>query len=336
VDRIDIVRRRVIVFFVPMIGALVASWSACASFSSDEPAPAMTTEAGEATADAQGSDANAAALERVTVPAPTELVVDSGRVYVATESAGIHVWTPGTSATTAFVSGASGAHLLHVGYGSMYYADPLNVLYAAPLAGADAGVAMLCKQNARAIALLENYVVYADVATMALTAASCVSRSPVTTARVDLLASNGDVLFRYEPEVAGGRIASCTALTTCGAAGVSTEVAANLGSLTLMTADADRIYWATSSAVFSVLKSGGSPTALASAQHLPKALSVSGGFVFWTNYDDGTVMRTPTDGSAPPSVVAQGLNHPWGVVATPTDVFVSESGANRVLRFARP
>jgi hypothetical protein len=326
---------------VPLIAVLTACWSACTSFSSDSPAsPAPPTdEAGTgaeaAVVDGARPDGAVAPLETVTVAAPTELVLDDTTVYIAT-SAGIETWTPGMPATTPLVS-ATGAHVLRVGYGSIFYADKVDALFVLPLTGADAGVSVMCKPSAHAVALLRNSVVYADVTTVGLTSTACVARSTVSSSRAELLANDSSTLFRYEAATSGGRIASCTALPTCDNAGVSTELATNVGAVTQMIVDADRIYWATSDAVFSLLKTGGGqPTMLASGQHLPKALSASGGFLFWTTYDDGTVMRAPSDGSAMPSIVAQGLNHPWGLVATPTDVLVSESGANRVLRFARP
>lgn len=79
----------------------------------------------------------------------------------------------------------------------------------------------------------------------------------------------------------------------------------------------------------------GSPITLATGQAQPKHLVGYAGQVFWTNVADGRVMRAPVDGSAPPTEVLSGLEQPWGLVVSATDVFVSEYGRGRILRVAR-
>jgi hypothetical protein len=71
----------------------------------------------------------------------------------------------------------------------------------------------------------------------------------------------------------------------------------------------------------------GPPTTLASASN-PKAIYLSGGYVYYTNYasgaTDGTVSRVGTDGSNPQDVTT-GVTAPWAVVVSSGTVFYTTS-----------
>jgi hypothetical protein len=133
-----------------------------------------------------------------------------------------------------------------------------------------------------------------------------------------------------------GEIVRCT-LATC--ASTRLVLASGQGPITALVVDALLVFWATSDELRARPKdeigTPGAPITLATGQGLPKTIVPSGGDVYWTNFEGGQIMKAPASGTAPATVVASGLNRPWGLLVTPTYLIFTESGANRVVRMPR-
>jgi hypothetical protein len=60
-------------------------------------------------------------------------------------------------------------------------------------------------------------------------------------------------------------------------------------------------------------------------------VAVDGTTVYWTNYDDGTVMKCPVAGCTQPALVASGQSYPSGIAVDGANVYWINSGTPNVL-----
>jgi hypothetical protein len=329
-----------------LVVAAPATWAACASFSGEDAPPAgpdASSDAADAPAvdDAGGGEGGTGRSIVVDdVPAPTELALAGTTMYIATggtTAPAIYTWTVGapTASESLRAQGEIRA-LVPEGTDRLLYLAG-TTLFLRPLSGADAGVSVTCKTGIRAFTSFGSYLPFALANdTFGYTSnVTCAGMNLAVDAATELFATDNDTLFRYEPVAAGGQIAACQQLSSCAAA--SRQIAKNLGNaVRAMAVDTDRVYWATADSVYAALKAGGAtPTTLATGQGGVRRLAVSQGWVYWTNYDGGRVMRAPSDGSQPPLVVEQNVDHPWGLVVTPNEIYIAASGSNRILRSPR-
>jgi hypothetical protein len=160
------------------------------------------------------------------------------------------------------------------------------------------------------------------------------------TQRPDLLAVAGDDTRAWFTD-SDGSISGCDADPAKCSSTVA-KLATEQGLVELVAVDATRVYWATpgpSSSIRARDKSlagtDGAPIEIASDQGTPKAIVPRGSDLYWTDSDHGTVMKAPAAGGASPTTLASGLDHPCGLAVTPTDIYVVESGAGRIVRIPR-
>jgi hypothetical protein len=88
------------------------------------------------------------------------------------------------------------------------------------------------------------------------------------------------------------------------------------------------VYWANwgGGAVMKVPIGGGNPVAVASGQAAPTGIAVDGTNIYWTNFDDNTVMKCPVTGCTQPVLVASGQSNPAGIAVDATSVYWTNSG----------
>jgi hypothetical protein len=338
-------RRLSLAWLIASTTALTCSWLAC---SSDDPTSSADAGVGpdgpigNVDGRVEGPDTSVpdkpdGSLANVIVPSPTELLLHEGRIYVAGEKNTIHLWIPGALKADVFVSTTVPARELRAGFGNIYFigeSTTSSSVFVAPITGAGAGTAVLCRDPANTLAVISTRVVYAASGILSSTAASCQTSAGITSSYTTLIVADGETLLRYEPQVNGGRIGACAPEPGCG--GLTTQLASSIGTdVTTMIVDATRIYWATPTAVFSKLKNTVGVATIATAQALPRTLATIDGMLYWTNYDNGTVMSAPIAGGTPPVALATGINHPWGLVATSDDLYVAATGSNSLLRYKR-
>lgn len=70
---------------------------------------------------------------------------------------------------------------------------------------------------------------------------------------------------------------------------------------------------------------GRCPTTLAAGQKGPRAVTVDGTNVYWTNESDGTVMKVPV-GGGPPTTLASGQNAPLALAVYAANVYWTNTG----------
>jgi hypothetical protein len=143
-----------------------------------------------------------------------------------------------------------------------------------------------------------------------------------------------------------GAIVSCDGSSaTLAACTSSQKVLATMsntpGDVDLLAVDDVRVFWSgeiDNATIRTKLKTGAAeapPTVIATGQAVPKVLAPGGNVLYWTNFEGGTLMRAPSTGGEEPTVILTGLNRPWGLVVTSTEIFLAESGAGRILRVKR-
>jgi len=72
------------------------------------------------------------------------------------------------------------------------------------------------------------------------------------------------------------------------------------------------------------------PFLIASDQDHPLAITVNGTHVYWTDYNDGTVMRVPIQGGVLPQELSANHVHPLGIGVSASHVYWTESGDTSV------
>ncbi len=140
---------------------------------------------------------------------------------------------------------------------------------------------------------------------------------------------------------AGGDIVRCDASAgQCSA--TRSVLATGQGDVTILAQDDTRVYWvATNGGRVEVRarRKGaiGAPDApeLLGTAMLPKTLLPAGDELYWTDLEQGVVVRASTLGATPPVTIARGLDGPWGLAATNDHVYVTESRAGRIVRMPR-
>jgi hypothetical protein len=145
----------------------------------------------------------------------------------------------------------------------------------------------------------------------------------------------GDGSFAWYARTTG-EIVRCD-VSANGCAASRTVLATGQGAVAAIAHDATRVFWIPSGSaeIRSRLKSAaGSPgDAETFATGLqPKALAPTGGEVYWTDIEAGHVVRT-RDGTS--TVIARGLQQPWGITTDTRWVYFTESGAGQVRRLPR-
>jgi len=137
--------------------------------------------------------------------------------------------------------------------------------------------------------------------------------------------ANGDVV---RCNVAGSTCEATRSVLASGQAGVTT-----------ITHDGSRVFWLLSGSgeirtrAKSQTGTAGTAEVLATGTG-PRGIAAAGGFLYWTDFDAGTLVRTEI-ATKTSTVMARELVQPWGVVADLTHVYVTESGAGRVRRVPR-
>jgi hypothetical protein len=219
---------------------------------------------------------------------------------------------------------------------SLLFIGDDRMLYVVTTSGAGAGARRTCVSDVVSFAIYNSGVVYSSATNTSFTGyPGCGVGPNLVGVRATLMTPTVDSVLQYQPDITGGRIVKTANLAP--SAGGAEVIAGIGGNVTAMIADADSVYWATSDAVRKTPRAGGgTATVLADGQKQPRTLALQGGDIFWTNYDDGTVMRQPTNGSSPPVAILRDLKSPWGLVVTAKEIFVAVYGENRVLRFRRP
>lgn len=138
---------------------------------------------------------------------------------------------------------------------------------------------------------------------------------------------------------AGGSIVRCDASSTQCTASRSV-LADGQAEVTTLARDDTRVYWVASGSppeIRSRLKSSvgtTGPVDVVARSTQPKTLAPAGANVYWTDIEDGTIVRAPSAGG-PATIVARGLSRPWGLALSPTHIYVTESGAGRIVRLPR-
>lgn len=151
-----------------------------------------------------------------------------------------------------------------------------------------------------------------------------------------ITAVDGDAPFAWYARDSG-EIVRCEASASCGA--TRAVLAAGQGPVTTIAHDETRVFWIPAGAPEirsrskSTAGSAGVPEVTATGAH-PQTLAPAGGNVYWTDIEEGTVVRTSVSTKVS-TVIARGLSRPWGIVAGPAHLYVTESGAGRILRLPR-
>lgn len=129
---------------------------------------------------------------------------------------------------------------------------------------------------------------------------------------------------------ANGAIQTCLATAEC----VPNTIAPvpTAPEVVAIASDATRVYWATESSVSFGSRTTSTPTTIEAQS--PRALVAARGSAWWTNFGQGTIMEL-RPGETAPSVVVSGLDHPWGLLVTDTELYVGEAGRGRILRYRR-
>jgi Stigma-specific protein, Stig1 len=117
-------------------------------------------------------------------------------------------------------------------------------------------------------------------------------------------------------------------------AGGATETLLSSIKANVIALDADQVYFTSygPGRVLKVPKIGGIPTVLADNQPGPWHVVVSAGYAYWTNHYGDTIMRAPTDASAAPVPVVQGLQGPQAIVVDGTTIYFTTATDNSVWR----
>lgn len=95
--------------------------------------------------------------------------------------------------------------------------------------------------------------------------------------------------------------------------------------------DGKAIYWAEEGAIVKWGKYGGSPFVLASGVISPRRVAADGYFVYWTDFDAGTVSRVPKDGGEV-EILAAGEEKPGEIAVDDDYVYWGSSAANEIRR----
>jgi hypothetical protein len=74
-------------------------------------------------------------------------------------------------------------------------------------------------------------------------------------------------------------------------------------------------------AVWAATRDGGAPRQLAARQGTPGSAQVYGGYVYWAAFDDGTVMRAPSDGTGAAQPIATGQARPLALAVDASGVY---------------
>ncbi len=100
--------------------------------------------------------------------------------------------------------------------------------------------------------------------------------------------------------------------------------------------DSERVYWGSDDGtVRSLPHAGGGETLLASGQDSPLDIDVDGGAVYWTAYQDGTVMKTDKNGGGTPVRLAENQDSPQQMDLDGTHVYWSMPSKDSVARVAK-
>jgi hypothetical protein len=167
--------------------------------------------------------------------------------------------------------------------------------------------------------------------------ANCMNNVPVLGITASALAGDPPYLWFARPD---GYVVRCDPTSSCATS--SAQLTDGQGNVTSLAVDSTRVFWATPGSAGEVrtkpktqLGSGTAPATLASGQNLVRGILPVGNDLFWVTVEGGTVMKAPVGGGAAATAIAAGLNRPWGIAATNTHVYVTESGAGRIVRIAR-
>jgi hypothetical protein len=124
--------------------------------------------------------------------------------------------------------------------------------------------------------------------------------------------------------------------------GPAVALATQVDSPLHLATDGANLYWTGGKTVGSIMKlalrAGATPTTLVTGLGRPRGIAVAGGFVFWTDFADGAVLRAPTadvdpDGGAAVTAMrlTYGLKQPADLAVVAGYVYVPDQ-AGRVLR----
>lgn len=96
------------------------------------------------------------------------------------------------------------------------------------------------------------------------------------------------------------------------ASGLSFPGGPQLQDLVGIAADDERVYWPEGTAIRSAPVGGGTPFTIATASRQPLAVAVDARWVYWTDWDAGTVSRAPKSGG-PPVTLADNQTYPMSL-----------------------
>lgn len=75
-----------------------------------------------------------------------------------------------------------------------------------------------------------------------------------------------------------------------------------------------------------------SPITLASGQNAPFGIAVDDGFVYWTNYEGGTVMKVSKSGDGSPTTLASGQGHPHSIAVDADAIYWTNVSGGTVVK----
>jgi hypothetical protein len=167
----------------------------------------------------------------------------------------------------------------------------------------------------------------------------CGYEQPIITESATITAVLGEPPYAWYA-LADGTIVHCDATSASTCTSSRKVLATGQGAVDTMTQDATRLIWAISdpqpeihARAKSALGTSGDPVVLARSAR-PKTLATSGADLYWTDPASGTILHVGMAGES--HVVASGLNQPWGLVLTPSALYVSEyASPGRILRMPR-
>ncbi len=94
--------------------------------------------------------------------------------------------------------------------------------------------------------------------------------------------------------------------------------------------DANSVYWSTATSILRMPLAGGASVPLATGQDSPRALTVDGASVYWTN-QDGVVMKVPLSGGIPVTL-ASGGRDPRGIAVDANSVYWTSTAGGTVMK----
>jgi hypothetical protein len=342
-------------FAVPAAGLVLL---ACTTFSTDESVvPAPDAEAGAssgANGDAGGADGGADGGDdrpfgKPTVLAageksPRAIVLDAEALYWQTEGD-----APASGEIVRLDRGGGGLRrMLHGGVdtGNLLTADGAALYWGQSEGGAGNGRVGTLKKDGTAFRVYApTQYAYQGLAVDALhlyavDALGALYSSPKETGLDPLALRPNDADARAITQ--GGdfillRTGSTIVRVSKSGAGII-DFAKGTVPVTAMVADATRLYWVTEMdgrvRALELTKPGVAPAELARDQKNPSAVAVSGGFVYWANRGDGSIMRAPVVGGTA-QAVALAQPDPVGIAADEHGVFWTNAGDGTVVGVTR-